>query len=176
LSRTNISGGGSGLSIVRTRIVAALVLLSLLAAGSYLYCSGYWGPSYSDSLGQARLHVSEPVRDLGHTSFENTLEEVFLIHNHGNRRLVVNELDQQCDCEDRVIRTVLISPGETARVVLTIDPRFASGPTETVAIFTTNDPVQPRFSLSVSAHVDAPDSPDPSRTEVPTAVSILIRQ
>ena len=109
-----------------------------------------------DAPGQASLHVSNPVRDLGRTACESELLVVFPIRNRGTRRLVVNELDIGFCCSDRVRRTFLVSPGETAQVVVTLDPSGKSGPVQTVANSTTNDRAQPRFSLTVKAQIDAP--------------------
>ncbi|MCH7729706.1 MAG: DUF1573 domain-containing protein [Planctomycetes bacterium] len=108
-----------------------------------------------DVPGQASLHVSNPVRDLGRRTCESELIVVFPIQNRGTRRLVVNEMDIDNCCGDRVLRTFLVSPGETAHVVVTFDPSGKSGPVATVANFTTNDPTQPRFSLTMKAQIDA---------------------
>ena len=116
------------------------------------------------------------LRDLGRTTVLKEWEIVFPVRNRGTRRLVLNETASECNCEDRAARTILIPPGETARVSVTLDTRFASGPLQATAAFTTNDPAHPTLTLTVRACVDAPPLPGHSPTDDDPDVSIVIRQ
>jgi hypothetical protein len=115
------------------------------------------------------------IRELGHTSIQKEWRVPFQIRNSGTRRLVINEADPDCACGNRSLRTILVPSGETAELTVTLDTRFAAGPSEAVATFTTNDPARPRFNLIVRARVDAASLPLNSKPE-DTAVSVLIRQ
>ena len=164
--------------------VAVVMLLLLLSAGTYVCVSAFCGPSSAASptarndgpRGQWTLYVAEKLRDLGRTPVQKKWDVDFPIRNIGTRRLVVNELDPGCRCGNRVHRTILIPPGETAEVAVTLNTRFDSGPIETTAVFTTNDPGQPRFNLTVRAWVDAADVLAHSRAHDESEVSILILQ
>ncbi len=110
----------------------------------------------------ASLVLSKDVRDLGQTSIQGEQRVSFLVRNAGTRRLVLNELDRECGCGKDVVRTILVAPGTTVEVNVPFDTRTATGPVENIASFTTNDPTQPRFDLTVRAFVvaDKPMLPD----------------
>lgn len=122
------------------------------------------------------LFLPETARDLGLTSTRQEWPIRFQICNVGRRRLVINEVDACYGCGNAIRNQIIVPPGETVEVTVNLDTRYARGPIKNIVSFTTNDPEQPRFNLTVRAHVDAPDSPGPSRTDVPTEVSVLIRQ
>jgi hypothetical protein len=124
---------------------------------------------------RASLNLPTHICELGHTSIQKEWRIPFQIRNSGTRRLVVNEADRDCGCGNRSSRTILVPPGETTELTVTLDTRFAAGPIEAIAAFTTNDPARPRFNLIVRAQVHAASLPLNSKPE-DTSVSILIRQ
>lgn len=96
----------------------------------------------------------DQVMDLGTVEFGQNPMVSFPIRNFGNRRLVVNEVDVQCNCGLKILSTLVIQPGETKYVSKTLDTRFASGPIETIAAFRTNNPDRPDFQLITRAWID----------------------
>jgi hypothetical protein len=90
--------------------------------------------------------------------------------------LVINEIDLECGCRDPIRRTILVPPGETVEANVTLDTRFATGPIEKIASFTTSDPTQPRFDLTVRAWVDAANTTPRPRSPDPNEASIHISQ
>ena len=145
-----------------TRILLASVVLwlPLLAGGVYFFPRASCG---APSAGRTARCVVEPIRDLGHTTVQKEWEIVFRVRNDGTRRLVLNELESAC-CGDRARRTILVPPGTTAEVTVTLDTCFASGPIEATATFTTSDPAHPSLNLTVRAWVDAADVPGHSQS------------
>jgi hypothetical protein len=125
---------------------------------------------------RASLSLRTDIRDLGHTSIQKEWRVSFQIRNSGTRRLIINEASRDCGCGNRSARTILVPPGETAELTVTLDTRFAAGPIETIAAFTTSDPARPRFNLIVRARVDAAGLPLNSKPDEDTTVSVLIRQ
>lgn len=107
--------------------------------------SAHTGPPH------AALVLAAQVSDLPLSSVLGDRRAVFQVRNAGRRRLVISELDQSCGCGDRVRRTFLIPPGGAGEVDVVLDARLAGRPTESTAMFTTNDPTHPRFTLTVRA-------------------------
>jgi hypothetical protein len=124
----------------------------------------------------ASLVLPKTVRDLGRTSTRQERGVPFQIRNVGTRRLVINEVDAGCGCGDPRRKTVIIPPGESVEVTVTLDTRFANGPVENIATFTTSDPGHPRFDLIVRAWVDADEHADDREVNQRQQVSVLIHQ
>jgi hypothetical protein len=101
----------------------------------------------------ATVSLASTHRDLGTTSESNLWEVAFPVHNIGGRRLVVNQLDTTCDCSERSLKTILVAPGETVDLIVTLDTRMANGEVENIASFTTSDPNHPYLHLTVRAVV-----------------------
>ncbi len=124
-----------------------------LAASGILFCGAMW-------FRQAcRPASDQPLLDLPVRQW--TLEDMSYsalalpVRNAGTRRLVLNELNLACGCGDRVMRTVIVSPGETVIVHIPYDSRVAPGTFPEVAGFTTNDPAHARFGLFAGKSVVA---------------------
>jgi len=127
-----------------------------------------WLESALAEKAQPTLRIAETVRDLGQTTERKQWNVSFSIHNVGNTRLVMNELDLECGCGDKIKQTILIPPGETAEVTVPLDSRFKSGKIENSASFLTSDPSQPKVTLTAKAFVAAPipsQAPDTSHAQ-----------
>ena len=122
------------------------------------------------------LVLPKNVRDLGRVSTRQEWRVTFPIRNAGARRLVLNELDVGCDCSDGVQRAILVAPGETAELEVTLDTRFATGCVENIATFTTSDPAHPRFDLTVRAWVDADEQVHRAETDQAQQFSVLVHR
>jgi hypothetical protein len=75
------------------------------------------------------------------------------VRNAGTRRLVLNELDLACGCGHKVLRTIVVSPGETVVVQIPCDSKLAPEEFPEIASFTTNDPAHSRFDLLVGESI-----------------------
>jgi hypothetical protein len=87
------------------------------------------------------------------TSERPVWEFAFPIKNTGSRRLILNELDLSCGCGEQIRQTIIISPGETEELTVTLDTRATMGRPEVIARYLTNDPSLPQFDLTVRATV-----------------------
>ena len=155
-------------------LLAAFILgLPLLSTGVYFFPRTSHGTS---SAARTAKCVAEPIRDLGNTTLEKQWKIVFPIRNDGARRLVLNELEHECNCKDHARRVILVRPGATAEVTVTLDTRFASGPIEATTSFATNDPARPSLNLTVRACVDVAEAPRRSGADDDAQSSILIRR
>jgi hypothetical protein len=165
-----------GFAVWKARERHSVAVASVLGVGVLIVCvTAVWAWQNPPQPPRASLNLSNHIRELGHTSIQKEWRVPFQIRNSGTRRLVINETDPDCGCGNRSLRTILVPSGETAELTVTLDTRFAAGPIEAIAAFTTNDPARPRFNLIVRARVDAASLPLNAKPE-DTAVSILIRQ
>ena len=116
----------------------------------------------------ANLWVADDTIDLGSLLPDELREVPFSIENKGLRRLVLNEIDRECGCGMGLQSMILIPPGSTSEVVVSVNTRFQTGAITTSTIFTTNDPIQPRICLTVKGWIH----PDPrAQTVSATAYS-----
>jgi len=131
-----------------------LTRISLLAAILTLCGLAWAGLAKPESEPpRAELKVYEALHDLGAIPVGFVQQVPFRISNHGSRRLVVNELDSECNCSNRVVRTIILAPGQTQEIDVPFDARSAAGLVETTTRFTTSDPTQPHFALTVRGRV-----------------------
>lgn len=97
------------------------------------------------------VHVVNPIVDLGALGPRTTRSVEFQILNKGSKRLVINPLENACQCDGSPKPTTIIPPNAEAKLIVSIEPRFAVGLNEYSAHFTTNDPDHPLLKLTVRA-------------------------
>ncbi len=97
------------------------------------------------------LNIATKKVDLGAITSAGIREILFPIENKGLCRLVLNEVG--CGCGEPPRKAILIPPGKTKDVVVALDTRSEFGDIEKKISFTTNDPNQARFELTVLAKV-----------------------
>ena len=95
--------------------------------------------------------IANSVVDVGQLQAGEVRRVVFPITNLGSHRLVINEIDSDCRCRNRIRRTILIPPGGSEDVMVSITSGDTVGPIEASSSFACNDPTRPRFHLTVRA-------------------------
>ncbi len=151
-----------------------LLALFVLSGTASIYRE--WLESALAEKDQPTLRIAEPVRDLGQIKERKQWSVSFTIHNVGNTRLVLNELDVECGCGEKIKRTILVPPGETAEVTVPLDSRFMSGEIENSANFFTSDPLRPKVTLTAKAFVAAPIPSQAAGTSHEKQYSILVTE
>jgi|GEM_PF-3433563 len=133
---------------IHTRRVPLLLLaVGCVVAGTAACLSGS-----NHALHQgAKLSAPVTLRHLHGISGKAPQTVFFEVRNVGDRRLVLHEIDPECNCSGSGLRTFLISPGETEQIPVRLAPLSDSGQSEATAEFTTNDPSCPRLRLCVTA-------------------------
>lgn len=101
----------------------------------------------------AAVYLPTRHMDLGSVTLQEERDVRFKLVNQGKRRLVINEVTSGCGCCEPEQKAVCISPRETVEIIVRIDTRSETGVFNKVTTFTTNDPSQPQFDLTVSASV-----------------------
>jgi hypothetical protein len=107
----------------------------------------------------AQVQIAGSSRDLGRILCGSEHTVAFLIRNAGTRRLVINEIESACGCASAVGRTIIVPPGDSVDVSVTLRASQVPGPIERVANFTTNAPGTSRFQLAVRAQVESEHGP-----------------
>jgi hypothetical protein len=144
----------------RTRTVNVkrlLVATLCVSAGAVCLANASW-PAWTatrtpQSEDRPVISLRQTSHEIGQTAERRVWNCLFPIMNAGSRRLILNELDLSCGCGEQVRQTIIIPPGETQVLTVTLDTRQASGDTEAIARYLTNDPSLPRFDLTVRATV-----------------------
>lgn len=162
----------SGMSKMKILVAFAAWALTMPAAGVLFLPYNLPGNLLVE---QSANCVVESYRDLGRTSVRKEWKVDFPVRNTGTRRLVLNEVNSDCDCGAGLGRTTIIPPGETRDVTLTLDTRLASGPIEATANFTTSDPALPVLNLTVHAWLVGDGVRKVSTTDRDTDFSVLVR-
>lgn len=134
-------------------VAVALTLVGLVAAVTAVQVRSQ---ASSVQPAKATLLIPERCIDLGVLLAGEQREVAFTVTNQGNRRLVINEITPDCNCKNPVRRTTLIPPGETENLVVSIDGWSGSGSIGKKLLFSSNDPVEPRFELTVRAQIEQP--------------------
>lgn len=162
-------------------------LFLVLAAVSFFFVS-FAGSSQSADQRQPELNVSESIRDLGILDRRQRWIVDFQVRNTGHRRLVINQVDVDCGCGIKILRTFVVPVGESKDLPVSLDSRFADGKIETIASYRSNDPDRPKFNLIARGRIDRSTPSDLSPTLADTmkpeseldtqskSVSVLIRQ
>ena len=101
-----------------------------------------------------KVYVAIDRVDLGVVRPSETREVAFLIENKGLRRLVLNEI--RCGCGSPVREAIVVPPGKSEEVPVSLEIGMESGEVERKVSFATNDTAQPRIDLTVVGHVNEP--------------------
>lgn len=150
---------------VRMRSLLIILPALCLPWGSSAIQHGFVDNGIAADRAGATVLIPDPVQNLGQVSDRKQWQIMFPVQNCGNVRLVLNELDLECGCGDKSKQTMLVAPGTTMEIAVPFDTRFAAGSVENCVSFTTNDPAQPRVTLTVRAFVLASLQPKPVPAE-----------
>lgn len=97
------------------------------------------------------LVAPETRRDVGAVTSGATVREEFVVWNRGRGRLVLNR--PRCrGCSEGLPATLIVPAGESRTIPVAFQA-FGSGPLRRAVSLTTSDPMRPRLTLSVIAHV-----------------------
>lgn len=108
--------------------------------------------------GEAAIELAETRRDFGPVPAGDPLTATFHVRNAGTRRLVLNEeICGSCE-EDPAEQTILIPPGASQELTVTLETAGLAGRILQDRRFTTNDPHTPQFTLSLLAEIIPPSS------------------
>jgi hypothetical protein len=133
----------------------AYIGLCLLAfSGAVVTC---WANSMlkDTSNAQPRAHISCALQDFGTIGQGSLLRARFPISNTGDRRLIVTEKAEGCCGDSSSARSIVVEPGDTHILNITIDTELWCGQIEHEKRYATNDPKRSQFTLTVRGKVDS---------------------
>jgi len=100
-----------------------------------------------------RLALAKTRFDFGQVRAGRRLEALVTIQNDGNRRLIVHEAGEHCNCTAQDAAALIVEPGQSAELVAQFDARAVTGQQQLALSYTTNDPQQPRFEIVLRATI-----------------------
>ena len=138
---TQVVGVAIGAATLYARQIRALSTDSAVTAGGA-----------NESAGPI-LVIDQTERDLGEIRSGKVAEATFLLRNTGDRRLILQKTNGDCDCLSAAETEMFVEPGERRAIVVTLDTSKGSGPARIDLYYRTNDPQRPRLSLFCRANV-----------------------
>ncbi len=110
---------------------------------------------FTASAQTPKITGEHSVYDFGQVVKGAKVTHTFVIKNGGKEPLIVNKIDNPCDCfSAKFDRT--IDPGKEGRIHVTIDTSKQQGPLFLTGIINTNDPDRPVTHLTVKGLVKGP--------------------
>ncbi len=97
-----------------------------------------------------KLVVDQHEYDFGTMDIEEKGSHEFLVHNAGNALLSISKGRTSCHCTVSEIEQTEIPPGHSSKITINWKARYSSGPYRETASFSTNDPYQGQFTLTIS--------------------------
>lgn len=132
---------------IKSWIAILLLAISSVSTATVICCP--W-QSPSENQNTPRLLLTRDRAHIGRLSEGEVRRVTFDMINQGTRRLVINEMDDDCKCGHPVRRTLLLAPNSTETWTLDINSDFESGQFKKLIRFTTSDPAQPQFELQIN--------------------------
>jgi hypothetical protein len=113
-------------------------------------------PSASGSASQAgpRIVFDQPVFDFGKVPEGEALKHVFVARNAGTSTLVLDKVVTSCGCTAAVLKGNEVAPGATGEIEVTFNSRGMPGAVQKTVSVTSNDPTNPRVTLTFKAQVE----------------------
>jgi hypothetical protein len=137
--------------ISRSRAKAAAVGLVVLLVGFQGTAS--WAGK------QSKIAFKEDAWDFGKIKQGQDLTHEFVFKNDGDSVLNINNVDTSCGCTAALVSEKKIDPGKTGRIKVTFNSRGYAGEVTKYIYIDSDDPLQPRVQLKITASVDVPPQP-----------------
>lgn len=100
-----------------------------------------------------RAVLNDTTLDFGEVPAGEPLTARFPVENHGDRRLVLTQLDGSCDCIRGDRAEIVVGAGESSDIRVRLETEELSGRMQLDLRYATNDPVLPTIALRVLADV-----------------------
>lgn len=123
------------------------------------------GPTRVEPLvsGAPRAVPAAIVHDFGEVAPGTRVEHRFEIVNRGDRVLEIRPIESSCGCRASLAAADTVAPGESAGVLLSVDPTERSGPTSAWVRIGTNDPLDPELRFVLQGRVAGDVRVEPDR-------------
>lgn len=105
------------------------------------------------------IKFKENSWDFGKTKQGTVLTHVFRFENAGDATLIVRNVRTSCGCSAALISNKQIKPGKKGEIKVTFNTKGYEGAQTQYLYVDSNDPKQPKATLTVKAAIDVPPRP-----------------
>ncbi len=106
-----------------------------------------------------KIRFEEMSWDFGAVKEGKVLSHIFVFHNDGDAVLTIDRVRTTCGCTAALVSQKRIPSGEKGEIRIQFRTKGYSGFNKKYVFIDSNDPEQPRTTLSVTADIDIPPSP-----------------
>lgn len=133
--------------------VTVIVIASVYAAFAVAYARLSVTADPLDE-GRPRVEISETVRRLNGVRVGERCEASFLVRNGGERRLVLNAIQSECECTRIQDPEIIVTPGRTVPLKVTLQAPGIAGAYDLSAKYSTNDVAHPVLTLMLRVEIE----------------------
>ena len=105
---------------------------------------------------EPKIEITPSFYDFGDIPYK-LVEHTFSVKNTGKITLEITRISTSCGCTKGTIDKETINPGETANLLVTIDPNLMEedieGKIERIVYIKSNDPTQPEVEIQLTANI-----------------------
>ncbi|MCX6577490.1 MAG: DUF1573 domain-containing protein [Candidatus Aminicenantes bacterium] len=126
-----------------------ILLVGLLAFG--------WAPALAGK--QPKIVFKEDTHDFGKVKQGNNLTHEFVFKNDGDDMLTIKNVETSCGCTAALVSNKKVEPGKTGKIKVSLDTRGYAGEVVKFVYVESDDPVQPKIQLKITAAINLPPQP-----------------
>lgn len=151
----------------------ALILACTVAAGAWQTKPGKpAGPADTYTGPYPILVIESPTHDFGELKSGTPMRHAFKVRNTGNADLVIESVNPSCGCTKGDYDKV-VAPGKEGKIELAVaNTQGYTGETAKTASVVTNDPKNPRLTLTLRARFKLDGSAPPAKTKPSSAFNV----
>ncbi|MCX6559661.1 MAG: DUF1573 domain-containing protein [Candidatus Aminicenantes bacterium] len=135
---------------MRARRIVLIALLALTAAASFAAPGAAKGP---------KIAFKEDAWNFGRAKMGADLVHEFAFKNEGDATLKIINVETSCGCTAALVSDKKVEPGKSGKIKVTFSTQGYAGEVVKYIYVETDDPVQPRVQLKITAAVDVPPQP-----------------
>jgi hypothetical protein len=145
---TREAGMSKGIS-KKFRAHFCILLVGLLAFG--------WATALAAK--KPKIVFKEDAHDFGKIKQGINLSYEFVFRNDGDDTLTIKNVETSCGCTAALVSNKKVEPGKTGRIKVSFDTRGYAGEVVKYIYVESDDPVQPKIQLKVTAAINLPPQP-----------------
>ena len=126
-----------------------VLLVGLLTVG--------WAPGLSGK--QPKIVFKEDSHDFGKVKQGITLTYEFVFKNDGDDTLTIKNVETSCGCTAALVSNKKVEPGKAGKIKVSLDTKGYAGEVVKFVYVESDDPVQPKIQLKVTAAINLPPQP-----------------
>ena len=103
----------------------------------------------SPAAAKSKIACEEPVFHFGKRSNSEKVQHDFVIRNDGEGPLILKSVKTSCGCTAARLKDTILPPGRSTTVSVTVNLKGRRGKQTKTATVNSNDPVKPRYKLTM---------------------------